>query len=41
MMKSLDEILKLHNLAIVVRYIFQEDNKYYPRIFLNKCLSEL
>ena len=30
---SLNKILKLHNLIIVVRSVFQEDNKYYPQIF--------
>ena len=32
---SLNKLLKLHNLTIVVRSIFQEDNnnKYYPQIF--------
>ena len=26
----LNKILKLHMLKIVVRSVFQEDNKYYP-----------
>ena len=34
----LDKILKLHNSTIVVRSVFQEDNKYYPYIFLDDCL---
>ena len=29
----LNKILKLHNLTIVVRCVFQEDNKYYPLFF--------
>ena len=29
----LNEILKLHNLTVVVRSVFQENNKYYPQIF--------
>ena len=37
----LNKILKLYNLTIVVRSVFQEDKKYYPRIFLDKCLCEL
>ena len=37
----LDETLKLHNLTIVVRSVFQEDNKYYPQIYLDECLYEL
>ena len=35
---SLNKILKLHNLIIVVRFIFQEDKKYYPQVFLGECL---
>ena len=37
----LDEILKLHDLTILVRSIFHKDNKYYPQIFLNGYLYEL
>ena len=29
----LNKILRLHNLAIVVRSVFQEDIKYYPQYF--------
>ena len=35
-----NEILKLH-LTIVVRSVFQEDNKYFPHMFLDECLYEL
>ena len=34
----LNKILKLHNLAIVVRSVFQENIKYYARVFLDECL---
>ena len=37
----LDKILSLYNLAIVVRFAFQEENKYYPQNFLDECLYEL
>ena len=37
----LNKILKLHNLTIIVRSLFEEDGKYYPQIFLNECLYEL
>ena len=37
----LNKILKLHNLTVVVRSVFQENNKYYPQVFLNECLYEL
>ena len=35
---SLNKILKLHMLT---RSVFEEDGKYYPQIFLDKCLHEL
>ena len=35
----LNKILKLHMLTVIVRSVFQEDNKYYPQVFL--CLYEL
>ena len=37
----LNKILKLHNLTIVVRSVFQENGKHYPPIFLDECLYEL
>ena len=37
----LNKILKLHNVTIVVRYVFQEDGKYYLQVFLDECLYEL
>ena len=37
----LDKILSHHNLAIVVRSVFQEGNKHYPQDFLDECLYEL
>ena len=34
----LGKILSLHNMKIVVRYVFHEkDNKYYPQVFLYEC----
>ena len=36
----LNKILKLHNLTIIVRSVFQEDGKYYPKVFLNESLDE-
>ena len=29
----LNKILKLLSLTIVVRIVFQEENKYYPQVF--------
>ena len=37
----LNKTLKLHNLTIIVRSVFEEDGKYYPEIFLDECLYEL
>ena len=34
----LNKTLKPYNLTIIVRSVFQEDNKYYPQIFLDECL---
>ena len=33
--------LELHNMVIVVRSVFHEDNKYYPIDFLDECLYKL
>ena len=37
----LNKVLNLHSLTIVVRSVFQEDNKYYPQVSLDGCLYEL
>ena len=34
----LNKILKLHILTIIVRYVFEEDGKYYTQIFSDECL---
>ena len=36
----LNKILKLHNLTIIVKTVFEEDGKYYPQVFLGECLYE-
>ena len=38
---SLNKILKLHNLTVILRSVFEEDDKYYPQVFLDKCLYEV
>ena len=38
---TLKKNLKLHNLTIVVRFIFQEDRKFYIQVPLDGCLYEL
>ena len=35
---SLNKILKLRNLTIIVRSVFEKNGKYYPQVFLNECL---
>ena len=30
---SLNKILKLRNMTILIRSVFQEDNRYYPQVF--------
>ena len=37
----LNKTLKLHNLIIIVRSVFQEDGEYYSQVFLDECLYEL
>ena len=32
---------KFFNLTIIARTVFEEDDKYYPQIFLNDCFYEL
>ena len=31
----LNKILKLYDLPIVVRFVFQKDEKHYPQVFLD------
>ena len=37
----LNKILKLHNLTVIVRSVFEEDGKYYPQVFLDEFLFEV
>ena len=37
----LNKMLKLHNMTRIVGSVFQEDNKYYPQVFLDEYLYEL
>ena len=37
---SFKKILRLHNLTIIVRSVFEEDAKYYPQVFLDENLYE-
>ena len=35
---NLNKQLKFLSVTIIVRSVFEEDGKYYPRVFLNECL---
>ena len=37
----LNKILKLHNITITVRSVFEKDSKYYPQVFLDECLYKI
>ena len=37
----LNKALKLHAMTIIIRSVFEENGKYYPQIFLDKCLYVL
>ena len=35
----LNKMLKIHNMTIVFRTVFQEDGKYYLQDFLDVCMN--
>ena len=37
----LNKPLKFHSMAIIIRFIFEEDGKLYPQGFLDEALYEL
>ena len=37
----LNEELKLYNMAIIIRSVFEEDGKFYRQIYLDERLYEL
>ena len=37
----LNKTLKLHNLTIIIRSVFEEDGKFHPQIYLDECLYQL
>ena len=37
----LNETLKLYDMTIIIRSVFEEDGKYYQQVFLEECLYEL
>ena len=38
---QLNQLLKLYNMTITIRSIFEEDGKTYPQVFLDDALYEL
>ena len=37
----LNKTLKLHNMTIVIRSVFEGHGKFYPQVYLDECLYEL
>ena len=37
----LNKKLKLHNMTILIRSVFEEHGKFFPQVYLDKCLYEL
>ena len=31
----LNKTLNLHNIIVIIRYVFEEDGKYYPQVFFS------
>ena len=38
---QMNKILKLQNLTVIARSVFEDDGKYYPQVFLDEYLYEL
>ena len=38
---TLNKPLKFHNMTINIRFVFEEDGKLYPQVFLDDTLYEL
>ena len=38
---SLNKQLKLHMFTIIVRFVFEEDGKFYQQLYLDDALYEL
>ena len=37
----LNKTIEINSMIIVVRTIFHKNHKYYPQVFLDKCLYKL
>ena len=38
---QLNKTLRLHNVTVIVRSVFEEEGKYYPQVFLDECFYEV
>ena len=38
---TLNKTIEIPSMILVVRAVFHEKNKYYPQVFLDKCLHKL
>ena len=36
-----NKLLKFHAMTIVIRFVFEEDDKIYPQVFLDDTLHEV
>ena len=39
--KNINKPIKLRLLTIIIKYVFSEDGKFYPQLFLDDTLQEL
>ena len=37
----LDSVISIHYLAIIIKYVLKDDNKYYPQIYIHGCWYKL
>ena len=37
----LNKTIGVHMLTIIFKFVFEEDGKYYPHVFLDDCLCEV
>ena len=37
----LNKTIEILTMTIVVRAVFHENDKYYPRVFINECIYKL
>ena len=37
----LNKLLKFHAMTIIIRFVFEEDGKLYPQLFLNDTFNKL